>query len=483
MRINPYAVSDPSLAGKSNGRSFIGNLLYGMFIAVVVATFVGVGLALAIQFDPNLRLSFIWLILAISLASWLFFVVQNRTTWLQTARVWIARDAYAFTERGLVLLSRGQIDEAMSDFDQAISRDSAFPYGFNGRAVAWLRRRRWDRALEDASQAIELDPTFAQAYNTRSVAWLEKADYQNTIEDCSQAIRLAPKLGSAFINRSGALLVLERPVEALHDTTRAWELGERGLSIRDLHGKALLANGHFKKAYKVTSGALKKFGKHKELYLLRGQIAACLLRYESAVKDHEQAVALDADYGQAWNGLVAAYLRVNRYDDAIQASSRAIQLGADDATLHSGRGLAFHYSGRLHEAIESHELALQANGSDPVVRNNRGYTLHALGRFEEAAADYEKAMELHPDLPNPYKNLAWQLATCPVDDLRDAGRAVALATKAHELTDWQQQDWLPILAAAYAEAGDFDSAIQWQQKAEPDASRLGLYEAGRPFRE
>ena len=52
---------------------------------------------------------------------------------------------------------------------------------------------------------------------------------------------------------------------------------------------------------------------------------------------------------------------------------------------------------------------------------------------------------------------------------------------------------LDTLAAAYAEAGDFDSALKWQAKAialETDAKekaeygeRLKLYQAKKPFRE
>jgi len=48
------------------------------------------------------------------------------------------------------------------------------------------------------------------------------------------------------------------------------------------------------------------------------------------------------------------------------------------------------------------------------------------------------------------------------------------------------------LAAAYAEAGDFDAAVKWQQKAlaiiadsyKPECrTRLELYKSGKPYRE
>ena len=76
---------------------------------------------------------------------------------------------------------------------------------------------------------------------------------------------------------------------------------------------------------------------------------------------------------------------------------------------------------------------------------------------------------------------------------RDGKRAVALATTACGLTNWKDANKLDTLAAAYAEAGDFDAAITWQTTAiellhdemERGAyrSRLALYQAKKPYRE
>ncbi len=63
------------------------------------------------------------------------------------------------------------------------------------------------------------------------------------------------------------------------------------------------------------------------------------------------------------------------------------------------------------------------------------------------------------------------------------------------MTDWKDADNLNILAAAFAEAGDFDAAVKWQEKAlgllakddEPKrkdfGARLTLYRAKKPYRE
>ena len=73
-------------------------------------------------------------------------------------------------------------------------------------------------------------------------------------------------------------------------------------------------------------------------------------------------------------------------------------------------------------------------------------------------------------------------------------RPCAFATRACELSGWATAKKLETLAAAYAESGDFDQAVTYQQKAldlrreDADRSnaasqRLELYQGQRPFRD
>jgi len=89
--------------------------------------------------------------------------------------------------------------------------------------------------------------------------------------------------------------------------------------------------------------------------------------------------------------------------------------------------------------------------------------------------------------------LAWLLATCDDPKVRNGADAVKFAEQAVEKTDRKNPMILDTLAAAYAEAGQFDQAVNAQKEAmvllqdeeqkKDFATRLKLYESSTPYRE
>jgi hypothetical protein len=90
--------------------------------------------------------------------------------------------------------------------------------------------------------------------------------------------------------------------------------------------------------------------------------------------------------------------------------------------------------------------------------------------------------------------LAWILATHRDLALRNGARAVVLAERACQATDYKRPAYLQTLAAAYAEAGRFAEALDAAERAQnllaaasPEEARnkemLERFRAGRPYRE
>ena len=111
-------------------------------------------------------------------------------------------------------------------------------------------------------------------------------------------------------------------------------------------------------------------------------------------------------------------------------------------------------------------------------------------------AHYQEALWLRPDWPEALGALARIRAIHPDPKYRDGAAAVDLAGRAYELAKNRLPQAADTLAAACAESGRFDDAVDYQERAIAEAKmhgqdaqakqfeqRLLLYRAGRPYRE
>jgi tetratricopeptide (TPR) repeat protein len=204
-----------------------------------------------------------------------------------------------------------------------------------------------------------------------------------------------------------------------------------------------------------------------------------------------------------------AYSGKQAFDQAVADFSQAIRLDPTNVALYVMRGNA-HFSqavqtdpafvlpasaGAQHfdEAIGDFSRAIRLDPKCAVAYNNRGDAYLLKKEYGNAIADYTRAVRDSPKYLEAYLSLAWLLATCPVDGVRNGKEAVQYATIACELSQWRNADALDTLAAANAEAGNFPDAVKWERQAlelwhdnkeefEKAGQRVRLYEAGKPYR-
>lgn len=121
---------------------------------------------------------------------------------------------------------------------------------------------------------------------------------------------------------------------------------------------------------------------------------------------------------------------------------------------------------------------------------------YATGHSREAVKHFKRALASGPD-PNDamiLNNLAWILATCPDNSIRNGSEAVRYGAQACQMTGFKLAGMVGSLAAAYAEAGRFPEAIATAQTAIQLATASGnrqlvtanqqlllLYRAGKPY--
>ena len=119
-----------------------------------------------------------------------------------------------------------------------------------------------------------------------------------------------------------------------------------------------------------------------------------------------------------------------------------------------------------------------------------------LGKYAEAMKEFNYLVSLHPKkvtLARVLSDRAWFYDTCPNAAFRNGKQGVKDAKAACSITVWQDENTIDTLAAAYAEIGDFNSAVQYAQQAlaikdisERDSKlirrHLGSFQQHKPIR-
>jgi tetratricopeptide (TPR) repeat protein len=110
------------------------------------------------------------------------------------------------------------------------------------------------------------------------------------------------------------------------------------------------------------------------------------------------------------------------------------------------------------------------------------------------AVYYRKALHYNPNMTQALYALAWLFASHENREFRNGAEAIKLGERLCKITRYEQPLTLDVLAAAYAEAGEFDNAVSTAQKALELAlphgpekltsglkRRLHVYETGSPY--
>ncbi len=220
-----------------------------------------------------------------------------------------------------------------------------------------------------------------------------------------------------------------------------------------------------------------------------------------------QALRLKPDYAKAHEDLGAALFELGDFAGAITHCAEALRLGTNRVRSLTCMARAFSGQGKSEAAMRYYTEALRlkpdhvealyclglerlrrgefdaaaANLSEaarlkPGVADAHFQLAVALmgkGAPGEAIAQYHEALRLSPDSPAALNNLAWVLATHPDGQYRNGVEAVQLAGRACELTGYGQPIFIGTLAAAYAEAGEYEKAVETGEQACKLAASLG----------
>jgi tetratricopeptide (TPR) repeat protein len=386
----------------------------------------------------------------------------EQVRWFQAAVAAHPGNVAAHNALGGVLCDdRRDYDGAVACFREAIRLDPKNAIAHHNLGIVLRDTGDTDGAIAKFRDALRLDPEFIHAHRTLGTALSRKGDYDGAIACFREAIRLNP-------NDAGS-----------HNT-----LGSFLSNAKKDHFGAVAC---FREAIRLDP----------DYALAHANLGIALSRkgdVDEAIAAYREAIRLDPKASTHFE-LGKALRRKGDIDGAIAADQEAIRLDPTHAGAHIDLGAILcdvkqDYAG----AVACFREAIRLNPKNVTAHANLGGALGKSGDLDGKIAALREVVRLDPNRARAHNDLAWWLATSSDDGLRNGPEAVKHAIQACELTGWKNASWVNTLAAAYAEAGDFDKAIEYQQKAMADPAflkqyspvareQLDLYRQKKPYRE
>jgi carboxyl-terminal processing protease len=252
-----------------------------------------------------------------------------------------------------------------------------------------------------------------------------------------------------------ALQLYGQALQASPDDIQAW-MGK---------GNAHQKKDEYDDAIAAYSEVLRRDSKNKNALKERGDVYFYQKRFDEALRDVDALKALDPKnpenaIDEAWN-----WYGKKEYAKAFDSLERALALKGSRLKCMELQARILAATGSYLEAVELFSQLHRAKPDDAEYLRAQGSAKWKVGRFEDAARDYEQSYSCAKEDAEIVNDYAWFLATCPQAALADGAKAIPLATKACELTRWRRYSYIDTLAAAYARAGNFEKAAEYQQKA------------------
>lgn len=196
-----------------------------------------------------------------------------------------------------------------------------------------------------------------------------------------------------------------------------------------------------------------------------GMVLAQSGRLDEAVARFQKSLQIDPYYRMAHLNLGKVYLDQGQLERATVHFRLAVELDDKDPLGHFELGNVLFRRKMLAEAVEQFQktLALDPQAIDAHLLLSKSLVMQ--GDFRSAVAQLRKAIKVDVNNVRPTADLAWLLAVCPDDEVRDGAKAVELARRACAVTNYRSPVLLNTLSAAYAEAGNFSEAIDTANKA------------------
>jgi tetratricopeptide (TPR) repeat protein len=194
-------------------------------------------------------------------------------------------------------------------------------------------------------------------------------------------------------------------------------------------------------------------------FIARANSRAKTGKTDVALADCNEAIRLAPSFAAAYHNRGLIWSDVGQRDKAVEDFTEAIRLDPQLAFAYHNRGNVRRELGEYDKAIADFNEAIRLEPQYSLAYYNRGIVWYHKREYEKAVSDYERALEIGLGEPFVHNAIAWTRATCPDLSIRDGKAALKHAKIACKLTSFKDYAFVDTLAAAYAQANDFENAV------------------------
>jgi tetratricopeptide (TPR) repeat protein/arylsulfatase A-like enzyme len=328
--------------------------------------------------------------------------------------------ANAHNNRGTILYGEGRWDEAIREFEQAISSNEDLTIARLNMARAYYRKKDYARSeailrehllrqprskeaenllgglamdqgrLDEAEahfrRALSYEPNFTDARNSLGLLLEKRERHEEALAEFERVVRVDPEYAEGYNNIGVVLKNAGRIDEAVAafrhsiaaDPDFAGAYSNLGLILEARHEEAA-AEEQFRNAVRRNPRGAAERDNLGGLLIRMG-------RLEEARVELEKAIALDPGYASAHNNLGTVLGRMGKSEEEIACYRKAIALDPSSADAHHNLGLALMNSGAGEEGEREMKQALTVKPGYAPAYLNLGRYLVDHDRAKEAAA-------------------------------------------------------------------------------------------------
>lgn len=221
--------------------------------------------------------------------------------------------AVPYYGHGMCLVGLGKQEEALVDFEKAITIDPKYSEAFCERGLVLIGKGSKDKGCMDLRKAkilknekakglyesntcSEMSTTFVASGDAK----MASKDYAGALADYTSAIQLNSDSLQPYIKRGECNVLLKKYDKAILDYNKAFKIKPDTLQIIFLRGLAYNAASNWKMAFDDFSAVVRKNPNYYEAYMQRALACEGLENYRSAMYDYSQAIRIKPKDGLAY---------------------------------------------------------------------------------------------------------------------------------------------------------------------------------------